>query len=100
MESGHGGGTEESQGAVRAQPDILLFPPAQILMRLGNVLIRKASVFKAPLRISLPSHPPLPLFSFLPLFPLFLPLPTQTVITRGVVSYPALKIFNKSLITF
>lgn len=37
MKSGRGGGTKETQGAVGAYLDILLFPAAQILMRLGMI---------------------------------------------------------------
>lgn len=58
IKSGHGGGTKETQGATGVYPDSLLFPSAQILMRLGKCFNEKSHCFQVSPKDFLSSSPP------------------------------------------
>lgn len=86
-------GTKETQVAIRAYPDILLFSSSQILTRVGKCFNKKGHCFQASskdLSLFLPT-------SFFSSFSFFFPI--ITVITRDV-NYPALKIFHRSSTAF
>lgn len=73
IKSGHGGGAKETQGATGVHSDILLFPSAQILMRLEKCFNEKSYCLQVSPKDFLSSSPP-----FFPPSPSYFPSSSHT----------------------